>query len=395
MNTLHICTVTSGQRMNFLQLFGGVLGKDPRPTRFYNLLYELGHVDVCAYSAVPSMKPTEGFLPLPQRSRGVYSKMVRAVGLLAHRYETDIWTPEMRALFATIAHKQYSAIVCHDALLLPVALAVKASRSDTTRQCPVIMDAREFYPRQFEHRPLWRPFLGGLNDYVCRTYLSQADIVFTVSPGLADGYKKEYGVTCERLPSFADYQDIRPHATGRLLRCIHHGGAMPGRHLEGMIEAFALLQGKASLDMMLVPNNPRYLQKLQKMAADIPNVTFVPPVPMAEIVPHIAQYDMGVYLLNADSFNHRHALPNKLFEYVQARLAVAVSPVPDMAGLVQKYDIGVIARDFSPQAFAASIKSLAPDEVARYKDNANRTASILCWEQNDALIREKLFTLME
>lgn len=381
--------------MNFLQLFGGVLGKDPRPTRFYNLLREFGHVDVCAYSSVPAMEPVEGFFPLPQRARGVYGKIVRAAGLLARRYEADMWTQGMRTLFATIAHKQYSAIICHDALLLPVALAVKASRPETAKQCPVIMDAREFYPRQFENQFLWKIALSGLNDYVCRQYLPQADLVFTVSPGLADGYKKEYGVACELLPSFADFQDITPHATGTLIRCTNHGAAMPGRHLESMIEAFAMLQGKASLDLMLVSSNARYLDRLQNMAASIPNVTFVPPVPMTDIVQYIAHYDMGVYLLNADSFNHRHALPNKLFEYIQARLGVVVSPVPDMAALVREQGVGVVASDFSPQAFAASIKALDSDTVDRYKANANAIARSFCWERNAALIRNKLLALMD
>ena len=302
----------------------------------------------------------------------------------------------MRALFKKFTGKQYAAIVCHDALLLPVALAVSATRQDMSKRCPVIMDAREFYPRQFEHQPAWRLVLHGINDYICRRYLPQADLVFTVSPGLIEGYRKDYGVSCELLPSYATFQDITPHATDAgVLQCIHHGAAMPGRHIESMLEAFALLPGRAQLDLMLVPSNVRYLEKLKRMAVGISNVSFVDPVPMKDIVRHIGRYDMGVYLLNADSFNHCHALPNKLFEFIQARLAVAVSPVPDMAGLVCEQQVGVAAADFSPQAFAACVGALASDDVDRYKANANKAAHVFCWEQNDAFIREKLFALMD
>lgn len=381
--------------MRFLQVFSGSLGKDPRPSRFYALLRSLGQVDVCAHPPDSAFGLAENFTALPQRTKTVYHKFARAAGLLARRYEGDIWFPAMRALLKTFGGKQYAAIVCHDALLLPFALAVSASRQDMSKRCPVIMDAREFYPRQFEHQPAWRLVLHGINDYICRRYLPQADLVFTVSPGLVEGYRKDYGVLCELLPSYATFQNIMPHATDAgVIRCIHHGAATPGRHIENMLEAFALLPEKAQLDLMLVPNNPRYFESLRRMAVDIPNVNFVPPVPMKDIVRHIARYDMGIFLLHANSFNHRHTLPNKLFEFIQARLAVAVSPVPDMAMLVREYGVGVVADGFSPQDFAACIKALAPAHVDRYKAHADNAARSLCWERNDMLLQEKLFSVM-
>ena len=382
--------------MRFLQIFSSSLGADPRPSKFFALLRSLGQVEVCACPPDPTFGPVEQFTLLPQRPKALRHKIFRAAGMIARRYEADIWFPAMRATFNKFRGKQYAAVVCHDALLLPFALAVSASRQDKSKRCPVIMDAREFYPRQFEHQPVWRFVLHGINDYICRRYLPQADLVFTVSPGLVEGYRKDYGVSCELLPSYADFQDIKPHATeAGGLRCIHHGAAMPGRHIESMLEAFALLQGRAHLDLMLVPNNVRYLEKLKRMAVDISNVNVVNPVPMKDIVRHIARYDMGVFLLQPNTFNHKHTLPNKLFEFIQARLAVAVSPVPDMADLVCEQQVGVAAADFSPQSFAACIGVLAPADVDRYKANANKAAHAFCWEQNDAFIREKLFALMD
>lgn len=382
--------------MRFLQIFSSSLGADPRPSKFFALLRSLGQVDVCACPPDPAFGPVEQFTPLPQRPKALRHKILRAASMIARRYEADIWFPPMRALFKNFSTKQYAAIVCHDALLLPFALAVRDSRQDKSKRCPVIMDAREFYPRQFEHQPVWRLVLHGINDYICRRYLPQADLVFTVSPGLIEGYQKEYGVSCELLPSYADFQNIAPHATDAgVLRCIHHGAAMPGRHIEYMIEAFSLLRGRAQLDLMLVPSNIRYIEKLKRLAVGIANVNFVDPVPMKDIVRHIARYDMGVFLLQPNTFNHKHTLPNKLFEFIQARLAVAVSPVPDMAALVCEQQVGVAAADFSPQSFAACLGALAPADVDRYKANANKAAHAFCWEQNDALIREKLFALMD
>lgn len=380
--------------MRFLQLFTGALGKSPRPTRLHALLRSLGEVTVCA-AAAPAMEPPHAFLPLPAR-RSLPQKVVRACGLLGRRYEADIWSAPMRALSARLKGQNFSAIVCHDALLVPLALAVRDARPDRSRPCPVLLDAREFYPRQFEQALAWQLLLGGLNDYVCRTYFPRVDHIFTVSPGLAEGYRREYGLTCEVLPSYSPHQDISVPETGGgdIIRCIHHGGAVAARNLEGMIEAFALLEGKATLDFMLVPTSRQYYEALQQRTAAYPHINFIDTVPMPQIVSHISSYDMGVYLLNDGSFNHRHCLPNKFFEYVQARLALAISPLPDMSALLRRYDLGVVAEDFTPRAFADAIGKLTREDIVRYKRNADKAAQELCWEKNDARLREVILELI-
>ena len=42
-------------------------------------------------------------------------------------------------------------------------------------------------------------------------------------------------------------------------------------------------------------------------------------------------HDVGVYVLPPVSFNHLWALPNKVFDFVQGRLALVVGPSPEMA----------------------------------------------------------------
>ena len=47
-------------------------------------------------------------------------------------------------------------------------------------------------------------------------------------------------------------------------------------------------------------------------------------------------YDVGLYLLPPTNFNQRYALPNKFFEFIQGRLAIAIGPSPEMAKLVER-----------------------------------------------------------
>ena len=81
---------------------------------------------------------------------------------------------------------------------------------------------------------------------------------------------------------------------------------------------------------------------------------------MHRIVDTIAQYDIGLFLLSPANFNYYHALPNKLFEFVQARLAVAIGPSPEMARIVNDHDLGIVAPDFEPTTMAAHLNALTP-----------------------------------
>jgi hypothetical protein len=86
---------------------------------------------------------------------------------------------------------------------------------------------------------------------------------------------------------------------------------------------------------------------------------------------------LGVYLLPFSNFNNMHALPNKFFEFVQGRLGIAIGPSPEMAHLVTKHGLGLVAADFSPATLAGMLNGLTADQVRQFKSNADRAAHAL------------------
>ncbi|WP_300827290.1 hypothetical protein [Helicobacter sp. UBA3407] len=176
------------------------------------------------------------------------------------------------------------------------------------------------------------------------------------------------------------------------IRIIHHGYASPDRKIEVMIETMDYVDSRFHLDLMLVPNYQRdYYQTLQAMVEKRKNVRILPPVSFEEIIPFSTQYDIGFYILKPANFNHLYALPNKFFEFIQARLAIAIGPSPEMARLVQEYNLGIIAKDFSAKEMAKSLNALTKEQILQYKENANQTAKILNAEKEG----EKLLGVLE
>lgn len=141
-----------------------------------------------------------------------------------------------------------------------------------------------------------------------------------------------------------------------------------------MIEMMRHLDHRYTLDLMLVDTDPRYLSRLRDLAAPDSRIRFRPPVPMEEIAATINEYDIGVYLLPPVSFNSRMALPNKFFEFIQARLAVAIGPSPEMERLATRHGFGIVAPSFEPQELAGCISALSAQDIERLKHQADQAS---------------------
>lgn len=352
--------------------------KDPRPNRTIRWLGENFAVRVIATGETPIDGATRVSLPAPTGARWL-RKFRGALDLKLQRYEERLWPPALRGLAAEERARDPAFIVVHDLALLPLALAIRGSGR-------VFFDAREYYSRHFEDRWFWRFFLQKFNEHLCRTYLRQADVMVTVNRGLAEAYRKEFAVDCGVLPSFPAPAAHAPGAVDpQRIRIVHHGFASRSRRLESMIDVLRHTDDRFHLELMLVGDDPRYQEKLRRHAAGLPRVTFRPPVPFGDLVRATNSYDIGLFLVPPANFNLRHALPNKFFEFIQARLMVAIGPSAQMAAFVHAHDLGVVADDFEPRTLAARLNRLSAEDVAAYKQNAHRAAASL----NTDALREK------
>ena len=241
-----------------------------------------------------------------------------------------------------LRQKVFDITIANDLPVLPLALRVAAGR-------PVIFDAHEYAPREFEERALWRLLLQRYCVYLCATYLPRVSAMTTVCQGIADEFvARSFGVKPVVLSNATRYHESAPRpAKEGAIRMIHHGIAMRSRKLENMIELMAHLDERFSLDLMLMPTDQAYLARLRSRARHDSRIRFLPPVPMQALVRSTIDYDVGLYYLEPTSFNNLHALPNKFFEYIQARLALAVGPSPEMARIVTEFGCGIIWRNHS------------------------------------------------
>jgi glycosyltransferase involved in cell wall biosynthesis len=126
---------------------------------------------------------------------------------------------------------------------------------------------------------------------------------------------------------------------------------------------------------MLVGSSP-YVDQLRKLAAQVApdRVFFHEPVPPAQIVARIHEYDVGFYLLEPSNYNNAMGTPNKLFDFLAAGLAVCIGPSPAMADLVRQYGVGAVATSFEPADVAQTLNDLTAEQIEQMQAAAREAS---------------------
>lgn len=369
--------------MHILLLHLGNVLTAPRPGRMIEICRELNY-------SISYMGSNAGYIddavyryelcPLAQSiAARAIRKLIALMGSFLSLVSIDT-EPFYRRMFGygyhvnSLSNQKYDLIIVENLELLPLAFKIKNGAK-------ILFDAREYYPREFEDSFVWKVIHKASSANVCKKYLKQCDAVCTVSPGLLEEYKKDFGIEPILLRSMPHRQYLSAHPINdNNIKVVHHGAAHPDRKIEVMIKAFQHVDTRYTLDFYLTGSHS-YIERLKLLASDNPRIRFMPPVPYKTIAQMLNGYDIGYYLLSPSNFNTRHALPNKFFEFIQSRLAVFIGPSPDMSDIIRQYQCGAVADSFDPEVMAELFNKQSADDILKLKIASDIASEELCYEE--------------
>jgi glycosyltransferase involved in cell wall biosynthesis len=360
-----------------------VASTDPRVMRQVEALRHVAEVTVAAKSG--GELPVARFIEIgvgPERTISWSFRRVVAALLLLLRTDASIgWLTGTRVRrLRQIDNESFDIVLANDVECLPAVFRYFRGASR------VVLDAHEFAEDEFPERLLWRLLVRPLVRKASKAYLPRVDGMMTVSQGLASLYAERYGCHAEVVMSADALVDLDPMPpSDGMVRMVHVGRYSPFRGLDTLCVAVDLLGLGHTLDFYLVPQQG--FDRFRARWSDHPRITFHDPVPMYEVSRTVNAYDIGVYALPPSSTNNARALPNKFFQFVHGRVAVAIGPSQEMAHLVRQYDCGVVAESFSAEALAAAIEPLRADDLWRMKQGSDAAARELNLERFANIIR--------
>ncbi|WP_298746730.1 glycosyltransferase [uncultured Serinicoccus sp.] len=295
--------------------------------------------------------------------------------ITARAYRAAYWAQAAtRWVRRRITPGSADVVLANDTDTLPLAHALRP-------RLGVHADLHEFWPLWREEYPGWKARIGPYQEWICRTQLPRACSVTTVSDRIAQEYSRRFGVRVDVVTNATPYAVLAPGAVGTPLRMVHTGAGLRSRAIHVMVEgvlAAARSGADVTLDLYLTLNDPPYLAELRRAAEESGGVVRVhDPVPYDQLMPTLNGYDVGIFVLPPVNFNYANALPNKVFDFVQARLGVIVGPTPDMADLVREHRLGVVAEGFDTAAVRGAVLAAVGSDVAAWKEASHAAAAEL------------------
>lgn len=343
---------------------------DSRVLRQLDVLAEFGDVTTLAYG--PKAPAALDHLEVPRSLPSLPQTPVGVLELVLRRYRAvELEAPAMKAALAAVSGRSFDIVVANEARALPLAFKIEG---DPHIWC----DLHEWAPEERTHVSSWRLLVAPFMRWICEVYLPRVEVSTTINDSIAAMYTEAFGVEPAIVRNAIAYRrDLKPVQTDpEIVRLAHSGGAVPGRNIEAIVEAVELLGDGYTLDLYLIPSREgdSYWRGLMRQIEASPRTTLHLPVAPHELPDVLNAYDLGVFVLPPLTPNHRHMLPNKFFDFVQARLGLVFGPSVETDRLIAHHQLGVVTEGYTAADIAAAIRAIGVDDITRFKKNADAAA---------------------
>lgn len=316
--------------------------------------------------------PDVQFVELSPDARSLPAKLLRRAALYTTVFgafvpSADLWRHRRRRCWKEaltwLLENRMDLLIAHEPETAELAARIKAKHGTK-----IILDLHEYSPRESDNKLHFRLIKRPHILRVLRRWGARADAALTVNEHFCDLYVQDCGlprpVCVLNTPQrFTGPRPPKPD-DGRI-HLIHHGVCSPARELHLSIDALRTVNPRVVLHFMFADANQACLAHLRSLAAQLPGrVFFEEPVDYTGILPAIARYHAGLYFIPNNTFNHRHALANKFFDFLCAGLPVITGPNEATGQLTRENGFGWVTDDFTPAALARVLNSLTPESLA-------------------------------
>ncbi len=265
------------------------------------------------------------------------------------------------------------------------------------KHCPLLYDSHEYFtevPELVNRKKVQRcwekiekclvphlPFAVTVNESLSRIYSEKYHIPFYSIRNLPFKQKQ-----CKKINVDSYFSFPVKHIL------IYQGALNMGRGIETLIDSISYLNHET---VLIIAGQGDIENELKQRVLNqhlSQNVLFLGRIPLDDLFAYTTTADLGFSLEEPMGNNYYYALPNKLFDYIQAGVPVICSDFPEMRNIINQYHVGKTVPSCNSKELASIINEILHDiqQLTQWKENC-RTASLeLCWEKE----KQKLIQLL-
>ncbi|MBU8883727.1 glycosyltransferase family 4 protein [Kaistella sp. DKR-2] len=250
---------------------------------------------------------------------------------------------------------------------------------------PLVFDSHEIFTEmpsvngRFTQK-IWR----SLESFI----VPKLKFMMAASESYADWFAKTYEierpVVVQNFPQKTENPQNYSQANSKKI-ILYQGVINPSRGLDKMIPAMKQIE---NAELWIAGDGP----KKAEFSALIKNLNLESKVKfLGKLLPeHLREItnkaDVGLSIEENNGLSYYFSMPNKVSDYIQARIPVVVSDFPEMRKVIDRFQAGEKITHHSE--LAEKVTTVLENGKHFYKDSLNRAAGILCWENEEPKIIE-------
>ncbi len=256
------------------------------------------------------------------------------------------------------------------------------------KRVPLVYDSHEYFTEVPEL--INRPRIQKIWEWLEARMLPKIKYAYTVCYSIAKVYREKYGTdfkVVRNLPQAKEIISTKKESDEKLI--LYQGAVNVARGLEQAIRAMHHIENA----VLVIAGDGDIKSELEELvkAEKLENkVRFAGRLPLEKLSELTSQADLGFSIEEDRGLNYRFALPNKLFDYIQAQVPVLVTNLPEMAAIVSKYNVGEITDSLEPAILSNKIKEALGnlEKQKLWKENLKQASKELVWENEEKVIQE-------
>lgn len=266
------------------------------------------------------------------------------------------------------------------------------------RRAKIFYNSREIYAfiGGLRNRPILQKFITAVEKY----FIKKVDLVLTTGEMDTKFIKKFYlinnvitirNIPLYQLPAY-NYDFRKKYKIPKEKKILLYQGILiDGRGIAIIIKAMQKINDAVFILLGDGSEKGKYIN-LAKELNVTDKIFFVGSVPQDELINYTSSADIGLALIENISISYYHALPNKLFEYIMAKVPVVSSNLPQMKNIVEKYKVGKVVNVDDENEVLQTIQNMIDNELQliEFKKNCEVAAKELNWQNEYKVLKEKL-----
>ncbi len=293
-------------------------------------------------------------------------------------------------LFFYLLLRKIDLLLANDLDTLPANYLVSR-----IKRIPLVYDSHEYFTEVPELQD--RKIVKGIWKWIEKRIFPNLKYIYTVSQSIADLYKEEYNKEVKVVRNLSlEWKPVKKPsrselgiAEGKRILILQGSGINIERGAEEAIEAMLYVENV----ILLIIGEGDVMDQLKKSVDQMDlsgKILFINKMPYAKLLEYTSLGDVGLTLDKDTNLNYRYSLPNKLFDYIQARVPVLASKLVEVEKIIRDYNIGELIDSHEPKHIAEKLNFMLDSEDKRreWKKNLEQAAEELCWENEEGKLIE-------